>query len=218
MDESQSIPRYSAGEEIASSIIHGIGVVLAIAGLGVLTSFAALFGNAWHITSCSIFGATLIVLYVSSTLYHSIPLPKAKTILQVIDHCAIFLLIAGTYTPFLLVNLRGPWGWSLFGVVWGIAILGIVFQFALIRKWKAFSIILYVCMGWVIVVAGRPLIAAVAPGGLALLILGGLVYTLGIVFYIWKTLPYHHAVWHVFVLGGSILHFFSILFYVIPVS
>ena len=212
------LPRYTLGEEIAHSIIHGLGAVLGIAGLGVLTAFASLHGDAWHIVGCSIFGAALILLYTTSTLYHSIPLPRVKRVLRTLDHSAIFILIAGTYTPFLLVNLRGPWGWSLFGVIWGLALLGIVLRIVRGRRSTFVSVALYIGMGWAVVVAAKPLLNSVAPGGLWLLLLGGLAYTLGVIFYVWKRLPYHHAIWHVFVLAGSILHFFAILFYVIPLA
>ena len=212
------IKNYSFGEEIANSITHGIGIVLAIAALGVLTAFAAIYGNAWHMVSVSIYGATMILLYTASTLYHSIQYPRAKSILQVLDHSAIYLLIAGTYTPFTLVSLRGEWGWWLFGVIWSLALFGVVFQLSSMRRWQAVSLGLYLGMGWAIVVAIRPLITAVPPGGIVFLILGGLAYTAGIPFYCWKNLKFHHAVWHLFVLTGTILHFFAILLYVLPIS
>jgi hemolysin III len=212
------VVRYSPAEEIANSITHGVGLLLAIAGLATLVAFAALRGTAWHIVGCSIFGATLVLSYLTSTLYHSWPTVRTKSILRIFDHCAIFLLIAGTYTPFMLVNLRGPWGWSLFGVVWGIATLGIVFKVTMLRKWTVVSVALYVAMGWVVVVATKPMLSAVAPGGLLLLLLGGLAYTGGVVFYAWRRIPYHHAVWHLFVLAGSVFHFFAVLFYVIPLD
>ena len=136
--------------------------------------------------------------------------------LRTLDHSAIFILIAGTYTPFLLVNLRGPWGWSLFGVIWGLALVGIVLRIVRGRRSTVVSVALYIGMGWAVVAAAQPMLNSVAPGGLWLLLLGGLAYTLGVVFYVWKRLPYHHAIWHVFVLAGSVLHFFAILFYVIP--
>lgn len=218
MRAESNVRMYSLGEEIANSITHGVGIVLAIAGLGVLTAFASLLGNAWHIVSCSIFSATQILLYTASTLYHSIPYSRAKRVLRVIDHSAIFLLIAGTYTPFTLVSLRGVWGWLLFGIVWGIAVLGIVFQVALLKQKTIISVLLYVGMGWVVVMAINPLLENVAPQGLLLLLLGGLSYSGGVVFYMWHRLPYHHAVWHIFVLAGSIFHFFAILFYVIPLA
>jgi hemolysin III len=209
-------PRDSLGEEIASSIIHGVGSLLAVAGLGVLTAFASLHGSAFHVVGCSMFGLTLVLLYTSSTLYHSISQPRAKAVFRALDHSAIFLLIAGTYTPFSLVNLRGPWGWSLLGVVWGLAILGIVLRVALRRRPAAAFVGLYIGMGWCVVVAVKPLLAAVAPGGLLLLMSGGLVYTAGVAFYAWRRLPYHHAIWHAFVLVGSTLHYFAVLFYVVP--
>ncbi len=212
-----SIKYYSLGEEIANSITHGIGIVLAITALVILTAFAAIYGNVWHIVSVSIYGTTLILLYTASTLYHSIQHPRAKRILQVLDHSAIYLLIAGTYTPFTLVSLRGTLGWWLFGVVWGFAVLGTIFQSSLMKRWRAVSLVLYIGMGWAILVAIKPLIVSVATGGIVFLILGGLAYTTGILFYVWKKLKFHHAIWHLFVLTGSILHFFAVLFYVVPI-
>jgi len=212
-----SIKQYSIGEEIANSITHGIGVVLAIAALVILTVLAGAYGNGWHIVSVSIYGTTLVLLYTASTLYHSIQSPHAKSILQILDHSAIYLLIAGTYTPFMLVSLRGPWGWWLFGVIWGLAVLGVMLQLPLMSRWRAVSLGLYIGMGWVVVVAIKPLIVSVATGGIVFLVLGGLAYTAGILFYCWEKLKFHHAVWHLFVLAGSILHFFSILFYVVPI-
>ncbi len=208
--------RYKRGEEIANSITHGIGIVLAIGGLGVLTAFASLYGDAWHIVSCSIFGAALILLYAASTLYHAIQQPAAKSILRILDHSAILVLIAGTYTPITLVNLRGPWGWTLFGVIWGLALLGIIIEATSLRRFRAALIVLYLIMGWAVVAAIRPMLASIGGGGMKLLLAGGLAYTGGIVFYVWRRLPYNHAIWHLFVLAGSILHFFAILFYVIP--
>jgi len=208
-------PRYRLGEEIANSVTHGVGLVAAIVGLVVLVTFAAMRGTAWHVVGCTIYGSTLVLLYAASTLYHSIPNPRAKRLLRVLDHSAIFLLIAGTYTPFTLVNLRGPWGWSLFGVVWGLALLGIFLQTGK-RRHPVLAVALYMVMGWTVVVAARPLLHSIAPGGLLLLVAGGLAYTMGIAFYAWKRLPYGHSVWHGFVLLGSALHFFAILFFVIP--
>lgn len=218
MSSKISVPTYSIKEEIANSITHGVGLILAIAGLGVLIAFASRLGNAWHVVSCTIFATTLILQYTFSTLYHSIQLPRAKSIMRVLDHSAIFLLIAGTYTPFMLVNLRGTWGWTLFAVIWSLALLGVLFQVSLLRRWQGLSLGLYIGMGWVVVVAIKPMLDAVAPGGLILLLLGGLAYTSGVIFYLWKSLRYHHAIWHGFVLAGSILHFFAVLFYVIPLA
>jgi hemolysin III len=209
---------YTLGEEIANSVTHGIGVVLAIAALGVLCTFASRRGTAWHVVGCSVFAATLILLYTASTLYHSVPSSRLKRVLQGIDHCAIFLLIAGTYTPFTLVNLRGPWGWTLFGVIWGLALVGILLRAAVSHTRKRTFLALYLAMGWAVVVAIEPLFESVAPGGIALLVAGGLAYTAGVFFYRWRSLPYHHAIWHGFVLAGSTLHFFAVLLYVIPLS
>ena len=213
-----TLPRYTANEEIANSLIHALGIVLAITGLATLTGLASVFGTAWHIVGVSIYGATQILLFTASTLYHSIPLPRAKAVLRVCDHSAIFLLIAGTYTPFTLVNLRGPWGWSIFGVIWGLALAGIVLQGFLFRQKSFWTTLIYIGMGWVVVVAAKPLLASVATGGIILLVAGGLAYTLGSVFYVWRRIPYHHAIWHAFVLAASVLHFFAILLYVIPLA
>ncbi|MEJ1461719.1 MAG: hemolysin III family protein [Candidatus Sedimenticola sp. (ex Thyasira tokunagai)] len=218
MQASSSTARYSLGEEIAHTITHGLGALLSIAGLAILVAFSALYGDAWHITSCSIYGGTLILLYTASTLYHGIPLPNAKRILRQIDHAAIFILIAGTYTPFTLVNLRGTWGWTLFGLVWGIAIAGVVLELVLQQRYRRLSIGLYLGLGWLVVIAIEPMLSTVATGGLILLLIGGLCYSLGVIFYVWKSLAYHHAVWHLFVLAGSTFHFFAVLFYVIPSS
>jgi len=209
-------PRYTCAEEIANGVTHGIGALLAIAGLAVMTAYASLHGDAWHIVACSIFGATLILLYTASTLYHSIPHEKAKAVLRSLDHSAIFLLIAGTYTPFTLVSLRGPWGWSLFAVIWTLAVTGILLRLFLRGRLHGLVVALYVAMGGVFVAATQPMLERVATGGLLLLAGGGLAYMVGIAFYKWRSLRYHHAVWHGFVLLGSSLHFFSVLFYVIP--
>lgn len=216
MTSTTPYPRYPRGEEIANSLTHGIGTLLAITGMVVLLVFATLYGDTWHIVSCAIFGAALILLYLASTLYHAIQHPGAKSVLRMLDHAAILVLIAGTYTPFTLVNLRGPWGWSLFGIIWGLAMLGIVIEITRLRRYRAGLILLYVVMGWAVVAATQPMLANVGRGGLWLLLAGGLAYTGGIVFYLWKRLPYNHAIWHLFVLAGSTLHYFAILFYVLP--
>jgi hemolysin III len=216
--ENGASPRYTVREEVANGVIHGVGTLLAIAGLVALDIFASQRGTAWHIVGCSIFGGCLILLYAASTLYHSVPYPRAKAVLRFFDHNAIFLLIAGTYTPLTLVNLRGPWGWSLFGAVWGLAILGITLRALLGSRPRALFVGLYILMGWLAVVAIKPLVDHLPTGGLVLLFGGGLAYTGGVGFYLWRRLPYHHAIWHGFVLAGSALHFFAILFYVIPWS
>jgi hemolysin III len=217
MTADTSVRRVPVGEEIANSVTHGIGSLLAIAGLVVLVTLAALRGTPWHVVGCAVFGATMVILYSTSTLYHAIPAPGAKRVLRHLDHAGIFLLIAGTYTPFTLVSLRGPWGWTLFGIVWGLAILGIILQTGS-RRHPVLAVALYVAMGWVVIVAIRPLIAALPAGGLTLLVAGGVSYTTGVVFYTARRLPYHHAIWHGFVLAGTALHFFAVLLYVIPRS
>jgi hemolysin III len=203
--------QYTAREEIANGITHGLGVLLSIAGLVILINAASLHGDVWHIVSFSIFGSTLIILYSASTLYHSISNPLLKIGLKKFDHSAIFLLIAGTYTPLLLVNMRGALGWSLFGVIWTLALTGIVIKLFYIRRMKKLSVGLYLFMGWLCVIAIHGLMRTLPLVSISLLIIGGILYTAGVVFYSWKKLPYHHAVWHLFVLGGSISHFFSVL-------
>lgn len=207
---------YSLGEEIAHATTHGVGALLAIAGLTVLVAFATLYGDVWHITSSAIYGATLVLMYTASTLYHSIPLPRAKHVLRAIDHSSIYLLIAGTYTPFALVTLHGPWGWGLFFVTWSLALAGVVFKIFATGKFEKLSLSIYLAMGWCVLIAIKPLLRTLETGGLILLLAGGLAYTGGVVFYVWERLRYHHAIWHAFVLAGSVLHYFAILFYVIP--
>ncbi len=207
---------YSLKEEIFNSITHGIGTLLGVAALVILVVMSVNHGNVWHIVSTSIFGASIIILYMSSTLYHSLTAPKAKHVFKILDHSSIFILIAGTYTPFLLVTLRGPWGWSLFGVIWGLAVSGIVMKSIFIRRFKILSTIIYLLMGWIVIIALKPLLAALPKGGFLWLFGGGLSYTLGVVFYEWKKLPMSHGIWHLFVIGGTVCHFFSVLFYVVP--
>ena len=210
------VPRYSFGDELASSVIHGIGIVLSIAGLATLVAFAALHGNALAVVSCAVFGASLVLLYTASTLYHSISVAAAKPALRALDHMAIYLLIAGTYTPFTLIALPGAWGWSLFVAVWALALAGIALELGLLRRYHKLAVLLYVGMGWIGMIAFKPLSEHLQNGGMLLLIGGGVAYTAGVPFYLWRRLPYHHALWHVFVLAGSVLHFFAVLLYVIP--
>ena len=206
---------YSAAEEIASSVIHGIGIVLSIAGLAVLAAYVAPGGDVRHIASVGVYGSTLILLYTASTLYHGVPIERAKPLLRQLDHAAIFLLIAGTYTPFTLITLEGPWGWSLFAIVWTIALAGIWMIVKRIEK-RGVTIALYVGLGWIGLVAIGPLVRHLPAGGLWLLFGGGVCYTLGVPFYLSRRLPFNHALWHVFVLAGSILQFFAVLLYVLP--
>jgi len=205
-----------AAEETAHVVTHAIGLMLSVAGLVVLVVLASLRGDAWHVVSASIYGTTLILLYGASTVYHALPPSRAKGVWRLLDHSAIYLLIAGTYTPFTLVNLRGGWGWSLFGVVWGLAAVGVVFENVATRRSRMISLVLYVGLGWLVAIAVKPFLNAVDTWGVILVALGGLAYTGGIVFYRWRELPYNHAVWHAAVLVGSAFHFFAILFYVMP--
>ncbi|MBE0433492.1 hemolysin III family protein [candidate division WOR-3 bacterium] len=216
METTRAKKRDTPGEEIASSITHGIGAALSMAGIVFLVVLATMYGDVWRIVSFSIYGATLIILYVASTLYHGFRNQKAKRIFRIIDHSSIFLLIAGTYTPFLLVSLRGVLGWTLFGIIWSLAGLGIVFKALFIGRHGRISVFIYVIMGWLCVVAIRQMFANIPVGGIIGLAAGGVLYTAGIIFYAWSKLRYGHAIWHLFVLGGSVFHYFSIFFYVLP--
>ena len=212
-DEPQSL-----GEEIASSVTHGIGTALSIAALVLLVVFASKHGGAWRIVSLSIYGATLVFLYLSSTLYHSFPEGRAKHFFRYLDHSSIFLLIAGSYTPIVLVALQGLWGWTLFAIIWTLAIGGILAKILLKGKLEIISVLFYILMGWIIVVAIKPLLQAVPIALFAWLLAGGLFYTLGTIFYAWKKLPYNHTIWHLFVLAGSAAHFFGIFFYLTAIT
>ena len=203
-------------EEIANAITHGIGLLLSIAGFAVLFVLAAVRGTAWHIVACSIYGATLIGLYAASTLYHAVISPQVKRALRIFDHSAIYLLIAGTYTPFLLVSLRGPWGWSLFGVSWGLALAGVLFKLWFVERFAILSTAVYIAMGWLVVIAAKPVITHLPVTAIIWLLAGGLAYTGGVIFFAAKRIPYSHAIWHLFVLAGSICHYFAVLSTVIP--
>lgn len=206
---------YSRREEVANAVTHGLGAALSIAGLTLLIVFASLRGDAWHVTSFTIYGVTMLMLYVASTLVHSFKEGKVKDLFETFDHSCIYLFIAGTYTPIMLTILRSPLGWTLFGIVWGIAIAGIVFKAFFTKRFLYLSTLFYVLMGWMVVFVWGPLQEAMSPTGLHLLVAGGLLYTLGTIFYVWRAFPYHHAVWHLFVLAGSIAHFFAILLYLV---
>jgi len=228
--------RQTMGEEIANAITHGVGAVLSLGCFGVAIAFAALRGDAWRIVSASIYGFMMFLMYLSSTMYHATVCPRSKAILNIIDHNAIYLMIAGSYTPFCLVALRQhspAWGWSVFGLIWGLAVVGVILQSVFIRRVNAFtygnpaaplpafvrrfrmlSTLTYVLMGWTCVVAVYPLWRALGTMGVLGIVAGGLLYTFGVLFYALKHLKYTHAVWHLFVLGGSMVHFFTILFYV----
>ncbi len=206
---------YSRREEVANAVTHGIGALLSVAALALLVVYASLKGTAWHVTSFTIYGATMLMLYTASTLVHSFREGKIKDLFETLDHSCIYLFIAGTYTPIMLTVLRGPLGWSLFGIVWGIAVAGVVFKAFFTKRFLFLSTLFYVLMGWMVVFAWGPLQAALQPGGLRLLVAGGILYTLGSVFYVWRAFRYHHAVWHVFVVAGSACHFFAILLYLL---
>jgi hemolysin III len=208
--------KFPVAEEVAHSLTHGAGLLLGVTALVLMVVFAAQRGSAIHVVACTLYGATLVLLFGASTFYHALPPGRGKRVFGTLDHAAIFLLIAGTYTPFTLVTLRGGWGWSLFGVIWGLAIAGVVLEAVTRGRARRLQLVLYLVMGWSVVLAARPLFQELAPGGLALILAGGLAYTLGVIFFVWRSLPFHHAVWHVFVLGGSVCHFFAVFFYVIP--
>lgn len=214
----ENAKRINMINEIANSVTHGIGALLAIAGLVLLVVFAAIYGNVWHVVSFSIYGSTLVLLYLASTLYHSAQNPKVKKTLRIIDHAAIYLLIAGTYTPFMLVTLQGVRGWVMFGVIWALAVVGIFYKIFFINRLVIISTIFYLLMGWMIVFSIGDLFRALPLGGIIFLGAGGLSYTLGIIFYAGRERLLMHAIWHLFVLGGSICHFFAILFYVLPLK
>ena len=209
MDRDQTL-----GEEIANSVTHGVGLLASLAALPILIIWAARRGDPWQVVGGSLFGASLILLYLASTLYHAIPRERVKRLLRVLDHSAIYLLIAGTYTPFTLGVLRGPWGWTLLGTIWALAILGVIAKCTVGFRYPRLSTALYVAMGWLVIVAIRPLSAQISPAGLALLAAGGLCYTGGVAFFVADgRLRYGHAAWHLFVVAGSACHFFAVLLY-----
>jgi len=205
----------SIGEEIANSISHGIGAAVSVGALATLVVLAASRGTVWHIVSFSIYGTTLVLLYLSSTLYHALPGPRVKRVFRVFDHASIYLLIAGTYTPFMLVNLRGPWGWSLFAVVWTLAVAGVVFKSLFIGRFGITSAIVYVLMGWLVLVGVRPLLRVLPWHGFLWLLAGGAAYTTGVLFFA-STRRYAHTVWHLFVLTGTVCHLMAVYLYVLP--
>jgi hemolysin III len=200
------------GEEIVNSITHGIGALLSIAALVILTVVAVNKGTTWHVVSFSIFGTSMFLLYLASTLYHSFTKEKIKNLFARFDHAAIFLLIAGTYTPLVLTTLRGPLGWSLFGIIWGLAIAGIVIRSIYLTRFRKLMVGIYVGMGWMFLIAIVPMIKNLPSASFIFLLIGGGCYSLGVIFYAWRNLKYGHGIWHIFVLAGSITHFFSVLY------
>ncbi len=206
---------YTLGEEIANGTTHGVGIALAVAGLVVLTAFAVLEDDGYKLAGAIVFGISLVLLYTASTLYHSLPQPGVKRLFKVLDHCGIYLLIAGTYTPFCLVTLREVNGWWLFGVVWGLAAVGIALEAFWVDRPRWLSALVYLAMGWLVVFSLGPLAERLPPGGLWLLVAGGVAYTVGAAFYVMDHVKYMHAVWHLWVLAGSVCHFLAVLLYVI---
>lgn len=201
---------YHPVEEIWNALTHGVGAVLALAGAIVLVVIAALYGDAWSVTGAAVYGTSMVVLFLASTLYHSTRKPSLRYAFKVFDHCAIFLLIAGTYTPFLLVNMRGTLGWTLFAIIWGLAVAGITFQLVLGNRYKGLQVATYLGMGWLVVVAATELPSMLAVTELSLLVAGGIAYTLGVIFYLGHRIPFNHAIWHLFVLAGGALHYFAV--------
>ncbi|MCZ1267768.1 hemolysin III family protein [Paenibacillus taichungensis] len=207
---------YSRREEVANAVTHGIGAALSVAALVILIVFASMKGTAWHVVSFTIYGITMLLLYTSSTLVHAWKDGKVKDLFEIFDHSSIYLFIAGSYTPLLFIAVRGTLGWALFGIIWGVALFGVIFKAFFTKRFLFMSTIFYIAMGWLIVIAWQPLMTAIPTGGIVLLVAGGLMYTLGTLFYVWRGFPYHHAIWHLFVLAGSILHFFMVLLYLTP--
>jgi len=208
--------QYSKAEEILNSITHGTGALISIFGLVLLIIAAKMHGQTSHIISCSVFGTTLVMLYTASTLYHSFQKPNIKHIFKVLDHSCIYALIAGTYTPFMLIIVGGVLGWTLIFVVWVLTVIGILFQIFFVNRFKIASTIAYILMGWLVILAVKPLFQSLPKEGIIWLLSGGFAYTFGALFYVWKKLPFNHAIWHLFVMTGSICHYIAVLFYVIP--
>jgi hemolysin III len=208
---------FTRGEELVHSLTHGVGAALSLVGLILLVVLAALYGNVYQIVSFSIYGASLVILYLASTLYHGFQQPRLKRVFKILDHASIYLLIAGTYTPFLLVSLRGRLGWTVFVLIWGLAILGVGFKALFIDRFQKLSVLAYVLMGWIAVVLVQEMLVNIPVGGLIWIGAGGVAYTLGVIFYALQRIPYMHVVWHFFVLAGSICHYFAVLFYLAPV-
>ncbi|MHA7768071.1 PAQR family membrane homeostasis protein TrhA [Bacillus atrophaeus] len=208
---------FTINEEIANAVTHGLGVLLSIPAIVYLVIFSANYGTVWDIVSFSVFGVSMLLLYLSSTLLHSIQHKKTKDILEIIDHSAIYVLIAGTYTPFLLGPLKGTLGFTMLIIVWSLALGGIVFKIFFVKRFIIVSTLVYLLMGWLMIIAVKPLYASLTGAGFGLLLLGGILYSLGTIFYIWRKIPFHHAIWHSFVLGGSAAMFFCVLFYCVKV-
>ncbi len=198
-------------EELLNALTHGVGAVVALAAGAVLITLASIYGDRWAVIGASVYGASLLLLYLASTLYHAVSHEPTKSRLKVFDHCMIYVLIAGTYTPFTLTSLRGPWGWTLFGLIWGLAVAGIIFKLYYTGRFRWLSTGIYLAMGWLVIIAIEPLMKSLPQGAFAWLMAGGIAYTLGTIFYMSRRLPYAHAIWHAFVLAGSVCHFAAVL-------
>jgi hemolysin III len=212
VQSSNTYRKLNVSEEIVNGITHGIGALLSIVALVILIIVAEKYGDIWHLVSFSIYGITLVLLYLSSTLYHSFSGARIKNLFARFDHISIFLLIAGTYTPILLTSIRGVWGWTLFGIIWFLALTGAIIRSIYLHRFRKLMVAVYLLMGWMFILAGKQIYLSLPPVSLNYLILGGLAYSLGVIFYLWRKLPYSHGIWHLFVLAGSMLHFFAIYF------
>lgn len=212
----RKVSLYRIEDEIANGVTHGIGLMMAFGGLCSLIVLTVARGNIWHIVGCTVYGLSLVILYSASTIYHLVQEPRWKEALRKLDHVAIYLLIAGTYTPFTLVSLHGAWSWILFGIVWGLATIGIVAKILWGDRWQWVSLAAYLGLGWSALIAARPIIESIPMAGLGWLLAGGLAYTFGVIFFALDRYKYFHAVWHLFVIMGSVFHFCAVLFYVVP--
>lgn len=209
---------FSKGEEIANAITHGIGILVSAAALVLLIVFSSINGTHLHLLTFIVYGMTMLMLYTASTLLHALPQGKAKNVFEILDHSSIYFFIAGSYTPITLIIMEGVLGWTLFGIVWSLALAGTVFKVFFVRRFLFASTVLYVLMGWLAIFGWSEITAKVGTTGIAFLVTGGVVYSVGAIFYMWRAFPYHHAVWHLFVLGGTVLHFFFVLLYVLPIK
>lgn len=212
---------FTTGEEVINSVTHGLGALFSVAALVILAVSSAFYGSAWHVVSFVIYGSTLVFLYLMSAIFHGLRAGKVKRamdVFEILDHSGVFILIAGTYTPFCFIVIQGALGWTIFGIVWGLTVGGIIFKLYFVKRFVFVSTLIYVLMGWLVVLAYGKVVATLPAAGLYLLVGGGIIYTVGTVFYIWQLFKFHHAVWHLFVLGGSVCHFLCVLFYVLPLK
>jgi hemolysin III len=212
----RAVTKHITVEELPNALTHGFGLLCSILGFLVLLAVTLIRGGKWQIISCAIYGLTLICVYAASTLYHGVSSPRWKKGFLLFDHCAIYLLIAGTYTPFLLVNLRGGWGWPMFGVIWGIAVSGVLFKLLFADRFPIFSVAMYLGMGWLGIIAAKQVYVHVPSIGLAWIFAGAFAYSIGVIFYACKKIPHHHVIWHLLVMAGSGCHYIAILYSVFP--